>query len=167
MIKQRRRSGKTNNIAERQIGLLIQDDADYADGSTLFMESDNREQMCDRVGNYDIESETRRVEIQWINVLLLMRSGREPREDLHPPFGQIKFTAGGAILGKEIYMNRIPRQCRRGKNQASNPHMGKRSRKIFRNKAFRRKLNILLWGSPIRRTMIYGLRTKGIPRHLL
>ena len=28
---------------------------------------------------------------------------REPTEELPPPFDQIKFIAGGAIIGKEIY----------------------------------------------------------------
>ena len=41
------------------------------------------------------------------------------------------------------------------------------SREIFRNKAFVRKIKILLWNTLIRSTMIYGVRAKALPRHLL
>ena len=40
------------------------------------------------------------------------------------------------------------------------------NRKISRNKALSPMIRILLWNSPIRGTMIYGLRTKDIPGHI-
>ena len=43
-------------------------------------------------------------------------------------------------------------------------HVG---RKIFRNKAFIRKIKIVIMNSLIRRTMIYGLRTRDTPKHLM
>ena len=59
--------------------------------------------MCDRMGNYDITTETRELKMQWVRVHLLTHAGRGPKEELPPPFGRIKFTTGGTILGKEIY----------------------------------------------------------------
>ena len=41
------------------------------------------------------------------------------------------------------------------------------SRMIFRGNAFNRKIKVTLWNSLIRSTMIYGLRTRDIPRHML
>ena len=70
------------------------------------MGEDNHEQMCERLGNYDISTETSELKIQWINVLLLVHAGREPKEEMPPPFDRINFSQGGTILGKEIYMTR-------------------------------------------------------------
>ena len=84
--------------------LVIQDNVGYDDGATLFIENDTREQMCERMGNYDISTETREIEIQWAKVLLLAHAGREPKEELPPPFDQIRFIQRGAIMRKEIYM---------------------------------------------------------------
>ena len=41
------------------------------------------------------------------------------------------------------------------------------SRKIFRIKAFGRKVEIMLWNSLIRGTMIYELHTRELPKHLM
>ena len=70
------------------------------------MEHDNREEMCERLGNYDVSTETRELKIQWGNVLLIVHTGREPKEELPPPFDKIKYSQCGTILGKEIYMAR-------------------------------------------------------------
>ena len=64
---------KTTN-SDEETDLLIQDDAEYADDATLFVETDDREQMCERVGNYDIATETREIKIQFDNVLLLIHA---------------------------------------------------------------------------------------------
>ena len=92
---------KTNNISDEQTDPLIQDDVGYPDDATLFIEKDTCEQMCDRMGNYDIVTETRELKIQWLNVLLVIHAGRGPKEELPPPFGQIKFTKGGTIIGRK------------------------------------------------------------------
>ena len=81
----------------------MQDDVEYADGAQLFMGKDTHGQMCERLGNCDISTETRELEIQWIDVLLV-HAGRDPEKDTPPPFDQIKFSRGGTILGKAIYM---------------------------------------------------------------
>ena len=95
---------KTNNAAEWKIDLLIQDDLDYAYDATICMERDNHQQMRERMRNYDIATETRDFKIQWVKVLLLMHTGTDPKEELPPPFGLIKFSTGGTIIGTEIYM---------------------------------------------------------------
>ena len=59
---------KTNNTDERQVGILIQDDVGYEDDATLITERGNRDQMCDRWGNYDIATETRELKIQGVKV---------------------------------------------------------------------------------------------------
>ena len=38
-------------------------------------------------------------------------------------------------------------------------------REIFRNKAFNRKIKIMIWKSLIRSSVIYGLRTRDLPRN--
>ena len=68
---------------------------EYADDTHLFMEQDDHGGMCEGLGNYDISTETRELEIQWVNVLLLVHTGREPKEETPPPFDQIKFSQGG------------------------------------------------------------------------
>ena len=79
--------------------LLIEDDVEYADDAQLFMGNDNREQMCERMGNCDISTETRELKIQWPKVLQLVHAGRAPEEEMPPPFDQIRFVRWGAILG--------------------------------------------------------------------
>ena len=41
------------------------------------------------------------------------------------------------------------------------------SRKIFRNKAFGRMIQIMIWNSLIRSTMIYGLHTRDLSKHMM
>ena len=49
----------------------MQNDVDNADGAQLLIEKDTHEQMCARIGNYDIATETRELKIQWGKVKLL------------------------------------------------------------------------------------------------
>ena len=67
-------SGETKNAEARKnpnndgkrTDLQIQDDLEYADDTQLCIAIDNREQMCERMGNYDISTETReRVRYNW------------------------------------------------------------------------------------------------------
>ena len=53
------------------------------------------------MGNYDISTETRELKIQWENVLLLAHDEREHKDEMPPPFDQIKFIAGGRYSGKK------------------------------------------------------------------
>ena len=80
----------------------IQDDVEYADDNTLFIEQDSHDLMCERMGNYDISTETRAQRIQRANVMPLTQAGRGPKAGLPPTFGQIKFRSGVTIIGKEI-----------------------------------------------------------------
>ena len=54
--------------------------------------------------NYDIETETVELKIQRAKVLPKTHAGEAQSAELHPPFGQIKFSAGWRIPGQEIYM---------------------------------------------------------------
>ena len=56
------------------------------------------------MGNYDIETETRELKVQWVKVLPLTHAGGEPTADLPPPYAQIKFITGGTMRGRKIYM---------------------------------------------------------------
>ena len=78
-----------------QEDLLNQDDLEYADDANLHIEHDAREQLFERMGNYDISTETRDLKIQWVNVLLRTHAGSEPAEELPPPFDQIMLSTGG------------------------------------------------------------------------
>ena len=119
------------------------------------------------MGNYDITTETREPTIQWIKVLLLTHSGREPTAAPPPPVGQIKLIVGCEILGKEIRMagNRISAVEARIKKP--NQTWKLVNRKFFRRRAFNPKTRILLRNSLIRSTMIYERRKRDPPRHLL
>ena len=46
-------------------GQIIQNDIGYADDTQLLIEKDTHEQLCERIGNYDIAAETRELKIQW------------------------------------------------------------------------------------------------------
>ena len=156
---------KTNNN-EGRTDLLMQDDVGYADDAQLFIENDNREQICERRRNYDISTETRELEIQWAKVLLLVHAGREPGEET-PPFGHIRISQGGTILGNGIYMTGNPNVAVEAGIQNANNTWKHVNRTTFRNMAFNRKIRILLRRSLIRSTMIYGLRAKGLKRHMI
>ena len=67
----------------------MQNDVDNADGAQLLIEKDTHEQMCARIGNYDIATETRELKIQWEKVKLLRRK-RHQLKRKPPPFGQIQ-----------------------------------------------------------------------------
>ena len=84
--------------------LLIQDDIEYAYDATVLIENGTNEQICERMGRYDIITETRELDVQWGNALILTRANKRPQKRLPPPFCQIKYRSGGTILGKEIYM---------------------------------------------------------------
>ena len=56
------------------------------------------------MGRYDIETETRELEIQRPNVPLLVHAGGGQTAELPPPVGLVKFSAVGEKLGKSIYV---------------------------------------------------------------
>ena len=56
-------------INAEKADLLIQDDLEYADDANLLIGRDTHFQSCERMGNYDISTETREPIIQWLNVL--------------------------------------------------------------------------------------------------
>ena len=141
--------GAKTNDSEKQTDLLIQDDSEYADDARLFIANGNLEQMCERMGNYDISAQTRDLEIQWAKVPLLVHAGRGPKEELPLPLDQIRFSQGGTILGKEIYMTGNLNKAVEARIRNANNTWGQASRKIFRNKAFSRKIKTLLWNSLI------------------
>ena len=83
---------------------IIQNALVFADGAILLSEKDTHEQMNERIGNYDIITETRHLTIQWEKVHLLRRGKKKLQKALPPPFGKIKHQISGTILGKEISM---------------------------------------------------------------
>ena len=87
-----------------QIDLLTQDDLVYADDAALFIGKEDREQLCERMGNYDIATETSELEIHWGEVSLLIHASRKPTADLPPPIDRIDLSTGGTIIGEVLYM---------------------------------------------------------------
>ena len=61
--------------------------------------------MHERIGNYEIVTETRRLTIQWSKVELLRKGTDKQKLSLPPPFNEIKHRNVGTILGKEVSMN--------------------------------------------------------------
>ena len=92
---------EVKKLNDRQI---IQNALEFADDAKPFTQHDTRGQMNERIGNYYITTETRRLTIQWNKVLLLRRERHKLREALPPPFNEIQHKSTGAILGKEISM---------------------------------------------------------------
>ena len=68
---------------------IIQDDLEYEDDTQLLMGNDTRGQMCEKLGNYDIVTESRHLVIQWVKVELLRREKHNLSKPLPPPFGKI------------------------------------------------------------------------------
>ena len=83
---------------------IIQNAVIFADDTKLLSEEDTHEQMDERMGNYDIATETRHLTIQWGKVHLLRKDKNKLQKALPPPFGKIKHQNSGTILGKDISM---------------------------------------------------------------
>ena len=79
--------------------------------------------MNERIGNYDIITETRQLTIQWNKVYLLRRERHKLRMALPPPFDKIHHQSTGTILGKEIRMTGILKKSSNAKNCKSASHM--------------------------------------------
>ena len=99
------------------------------------------------MGNYDIAEETRELTIQWIAVLLLVHAGEGPKKELPPPFGQIKTRHGGNNTRGEIYMTGNLNRAVGARIKKANNTWKQVSSEKFRNKAFNRKIKILLRNS--------------------
>ena len=69
---------------------IIQNAAIFADDAKLFSEEDTQEQTNERMGNYDIITETRHLTIQWGKVHLLRKDKNKLRKAPTPPFDKIK-----------------------------------------------------------------------------
>ena len=61
---------------------IVQNALEFADDTQLFIEHDSEEQMNERIGNYDIVTETRRLTIQWSKVELLKKGNNKQKLDL-------------------------------------------------------------------------------------
>ena len=84
---------------------IVQNDVEYSGDAKLLISKDTHEQLCERIGNYDISAETRELEIQSIKVEILRRGENKLTRPLPAPFGQIKQKSTGTILRKEISTN--------------------------------------------------------------
>ena len=157
---------KTNNNRETQIikeenpeegnkHKIVQNALEFADDTQLLIEHDTEEQMNERVGNYDIVTETRRLQLHRGKVVLLRKGTNRQKEDMPPPFNEVKRESIGAILGEEINMNGSLNQTvmrRMGKAQHTWKHV---NYKLLRNKAIAPRIKLILRNSQIRSTMIY------------
>ena len=62
---------------------------EYADGATVLIANDSREQICEGMGKYDVVAETVERKIKWAKVSLLTRTRPKPAEQLPQPIDQI------------------------------------------------------------------------------
>ena len=125
--------------------------------------------MRGRMGNYDIVTETRALEILRVEVELLRRGGggNKLEKPLPAPFGQIKQGSTGAIIGKEIITSGSLAKSVAARIEKSQNTWRIANGRLLRNKVIIPRIKIMLRDSLIRRTMIDGLRTKELPRNLL
>ena len=141
---------------------IIQNALEYADDTQLFIENDTHEQMSERIGNYDIITETRHLTIQWDKVHLIRRERRKLRMAL-PTFDEIQHQSTGTILGKEISMTGSQTKAVTLRIAKAH-HTWKQVRyKLLRNKAITPRIKLIMWNSLIGSTMIYGLHTTEMP----
>ena len=119
--------------------------------------------MDERIGNYDIITETRRLNIQWGKVELLRKRTNKQKYDLPPPFNEIEHKSIGTILGKEINTNGSLTNAVARRMEKSQHTWKQVNYKLLRNKAITPRIKLILWNSLIRSTMIYGLHTAEIP----
>ena len=123
--------------------------------------------MCERIGNYDISTETRELQIQWAKVQLLRHEKHKLRKSPPPPFGQIKQDRTGAILGREIRMAGSLTKAVAERIAKSQNAWGIVNIRLRRYKVINPRIKILLWNSLIRSAIIYGLHTQDIQKKLL
>ena len=142
---------------------IVQNALEFAGDTQLFIEHDTEEQMNERVGNYDIVTETRRLTIQWSKVELLRKGTDKQKYDLPPPFNEIKHKSVGTILGKDINMNGSIKNAVTRRMEKAQHTWKQVNYKLLRNKAITPKIKLTLWNSLIRSAMIYGLHTTEIP----
>ena len=93
--------------------------------------------------------------------------GNKLTKPLHPPFGQIKQESTGTILRKEIITkgsltNAVAARIAKAQNTWIISNC-----RLHRYKVISPRIKIMLWNSPIRSAMIYGLHTKELQRNLL
>ena len=65
MEAQKFQTEKAKQATEGTENQIIQNDIEYADDTQLLRERGTHGQMCERIGNYDISTETRELKIQW------------------------------------------------------------------------------------------------------
>ena len=80
---------------------IVQNALEFADDTQLFIEHDTEEQMNERIGDYDIATETRRLTIQRGKVELLRKGTNKHRCDPPPPFSEIKHKSIGPFWEKK------------------------------------------------------------------
>ena len=120
---------------------IVQNALEFADDAQLFIEHDTEEQMNERIGNYDIITETRRLNIQWGKVELLRKRTNKQKYDLPPPFNEIKHKSIGTILGKEINMNGSLTNAVARRMEKSQHTWKQVNYKLLRNKAIAPRIN--------------------------
>ena len=144
---------------------IVQNAIVFADDTKLLSENDTHEQMNERMGNYDIITETRHLKIQWEKALLLRRDKEKRRKELPPPFDKIKHQNSGTILGKTISMLGNIKNAVTDRIKKAHQKWKQINYKLLRNKAVDKKIKLMLRNSLIRSTMIYGLHTTQIPEN--
>ena len=104
--------------------------------------------------------------MKWAKVELLKRTGNKSMWQLPPPFDRIKQGTAGTILGEEISANgSLTKEVAARIAKAQNTWRIVNIR-LLRNKVINPRIKIMIWNSLIRGRMVYGLRTKELPRNL-
>ena len=148
-------------------GQIVQNDLEYADDTQLLIEMDARGQICERMLNYEVITESRALKIQWAKVLLPKQTGKRKMWMFPPLFDQIKQGNAGTIQGKEFSMAENLRKAAGSRIAKAQNTCGHVRRGIFRNKLIITLVKITPWNSMIRSTIAYGMHAKKLPRNLL
>ena len=86
---------------------------------------------------------------------------------LPPPFDQIKHGNTGTILGKEISTNGSTSKAVAERITKAQNTLGIVNYRIPHIEVINTRIEIMIWNSLIRSTIIYGPRAKDLPRNLI
>ena len=67
---------------------LAPGDIEFAEAATVLIDQDSYEQICGRMVNYDVVTETRDLEIEWENALLLTKNSKILENSCHIPLSK-------------------------------------------------------------------------------
>ena len=122
--KQKFQTGETKQSPEEKENQIVQSDIEYADDTHLLIENDTHGQMCARIGNYDISTETRELKIQLGQSGTAETCDAQDKENIATPFWPDKAGKRRDHSRKRNKREWKPGKSGSSKNRKSAEHLG-------------------------------------------